>query len=130
MFKTMYELLATHAPLTALVPVERIYETGSLEDNPERPFLVLAWQPSVQSSVGARSARILEVHAHDNRGSQALLRAIMRVIKDRLEGVAQYQGTDGWVTQCDFVGDGGELMDPETSTNLQFTRWQVVGRTT
>ena len=129
MYKTMYELLSSYAPLTDLVPVERIYETGSVEDSPEHPFVVLAWQPSFRGTPRQRFVRVFEVHAHDDRGSHARLREIMRAVRDRLESVTQYQGSDGWLTQCDFVGDGGELMDPETSTNLQFTSWQVVGRT-
>lgn len=126
----MYELLTGYAPLTALVPVDHIHETGSLEDHPELPFLVLAWQPSVQKASLRRFNRIFEVHAHDERGSHALLRQVMRAVADCLGGAAQYQGTDGWITQCDFIADGGELLDPETSTNLQFSTWEVVGRTT
>jgi len=130
MYKTMYELLTGHAPLTALVPVERIYETGSVEDRPQTPFLVLAWQPSYQSSTRQPFQRQLEVHAHDERGSHALLRQVMAAVKTCLEGATQFQGSDGWITCCDFAGDGGELVDPETSTNLQFSSWRVVGRTT
>ena len=128
MYKTMYELLTGYAPLTALVPVERIYETGSVEDHPEMPYVVLVWLPKVDK--GRRNyTNAFEVHAHDERGSHARLRSICQAVKDRLDGVAQYQGSDGYITQCDYVGDGGEIYDSEAKTNLQFTSWEVVGRT-
>lgn len=128
MYKTMYELLTGHAPLTALVPVGRFYEAGSTEDRPYRPYVVIGWLPMLRKASG-RFVRPCEVRVHDERGSYALIRDINEIVTALLGGVQQFQGSDGWLTQCSFTGDSGELVDQDTSTNLQFTSWEVVGRT-
>ena len=129
MYKTMYELLTGHTPLTDLVPAERFYEAGSTQDRPLRPYLVLGWLPDLQKSSG-RYVKLCEVRLHDERGSYALLRKIGFVINDLMVGVAQYQGSDGWLTECSYAGNSGEIVDPDSNTNLITTSWEVVGRTT
>lgn len=125
----MYELLTTHTPLTALVAVEKFYEAGSATDRPIRPYLVLGWLPDLQKSSG-RYVRLFEVRAHDERGSYALLRQVQAVVKTLLEGVEQYQGSDGWISQCAYAGNSGEIVDSDSNTNLITASFEVVGRTT
>lgn len=128
MYKTMYELLAAHAPLTALVPVDHFYEAGSTQDRPRKPFLVIGWLPDLLKASG-RYARVCEVRVHDERGSYARIRSVNAVVTALMESVAQYQGSDGWLTACSYSGNSGELVDPDSNTNLMTTSWQVVGRT-
>lgn len=128
MYKTMYELLTTHAPLTALVAVEKFYEAGSTADRPTRPYLVLGWLPDLQKPSG-RYVGLFEVRAHDERGSYALLRQIQYTVKGLLENAMQYQGSDGWITQCGYAGNSGEIVDSDSNTNLISASFEVVGRT-
>jgi hypothetical protein len=129
MYKAMYELLTTHAPLTALVPVEAFYEAGSTTDRPGRPYVVLGWLPQLQKASG-RYASLFELRAHDERGSYTRLRQIHAVARDLMESVLQYQGSDGWLTECSYAGNSGEIVDPDSNTNLITASFEVVGRTT
>lgn len=127
MYKAMYELLTTHAPLTALVPAEAFFEAGSTRDRPTRPYIVIGWLPAL-AKAGGRFVNICEVRVHDERGSYARIRQINGVVRALLNGVEQYQGSDGWLTQCSYSGDSGEQVDQDSNTNLQATTWAVVGR--
>jgi hypothetical protein len=129
MYKTMYELLTGHAPLTDIVPVERFYEAGSTTDRPYSPYVVLGWLPDLQKASG-RYVKLFELRVHDERGSYARSRQILAVARDLMESVLQYEGSDGWLTECSYAGDGGELVDPDTNTNLMTASFEVVGRTT
>jgi hypothetical protein len=128
MYKTMYELLAGHTPLTTLIPVDHMYGAGSTKDRPLRPYLVMGWLPDLQKSSG-RYVKVYEVRVHDERGSYDRIRQVNRIVSALLLGVAQFQGSDGWLTECAYAGDSGELVDPDSNTNLMSTSWEVVGRT-
>lgn len=125
MYKAMYELLTGHAPLMALVP--SVYEAGSTEDRPTRPYIVIGWLPALRKASG-RYVNLCEVRVHDDRGSYALIRQVNGIVRALLGGVVQYQGSDGWLAQCSYSGDSGELVDADAGTNLMTTTWEVVGR--
>lgn len=127
MYKAMYEILSTHAPLLALVSADHMYEAGSTEDRPIRPYLVIGWLPQLLKP-GRKYTSPCEVRVHDERGSYARLRDVNDVVRTLLKGVEQYHGSDGWLVQCDYAGDSGELTDPDSGTNLMYTSWEVVGR--
>lgn len=127
MYQAMYELLTGYSPLTAIVPTVNFYESGSTKDRPVRPYIVIGWLPQLRKASG-RYASICEVRVHDEPGSYARIRQINGLVRALLNGVEQYQGSDGWLTQCSYNGDSGELVDTDAGTNLQFTSWEVVGR--
>jgi hypothetical protein len=129
MYKAMYELLTSHAPLTDIVPVPAFYEAGSVEDRPDKPYVVLGWLPDLVKASG-RYASLFELRIHDERGSYARVRQILAVVRAHMEDVTQYQGSDGWLTECSYAGNSGELVDPDSNTNLMTASWEVVGRTT
>lgn len=126
MIKALYERLTTHAPLTALVPVSNFYESGAADDRPVRPYLVPIWLPELRK--GRKYVYPCEIRVHDERGSYARIRQINQVVRDLLVSVEQYHGTDGWLVQCDYAGCSGDLVDPESGTNFQYTSWEIVGR--
>lgn len=128
MYKAMYELLTTHAPLTDIVPAASFYEAGSTVDRPYTPYAVLGWLPELQKPSG-RYVGLFEFRAHDERGSYARLRQIHAVVRDLLDNVMQYQGSDGWLTECSYAGNSGEIVDPDANTNLITASFEVVGRT-
>jgi hypothetical protein len=129
MYKAMYELLIGHTPLTALVPVGNFYEAGSTKDRPHRPYIVIGWLPQLRKASG-RYASVCEVRVHDERGSYARIRQVNNIVRALLLGVEQFQGSDGWLTQCSYAGDSGELVDTDANTNLHITSWEIVGRNT
>lgn len=129
MYKAMYELLTGNAGVIALVPVQHFYESGSTEDRPLRPYIVIRWLPQLLKPSG-NYTNPCEVRVHDEPGSYARIRDVQDAVRKCLKAVAQYHGSDGWLVQCDYAGDSGELTDPDSATNLQYTSWEVVGRRT
>lgn len=127
MQKAMYERLTTYAPLTALVAVQHFYAAGSTKDRPVRPYIVIGWLPELLKPGRGRTYPC-EVRVHDERGSYERIRRINDVVREVLGALEQYHGSDGWLVQCDYAGDSGELVDPDTGTNLMYTSWAVVGR--
>lgn len=127
MRKTMYEILAGSTELAAVVG-DRIFERGAVIDVPPRPFLVQAWGVTAVSNTTIRSARLLDLYVHDERGDYGRIEEALAAAKLALKGVAQYVGTTGYrIVQCDYQGISGDLDDPERRTNFQFSSWQVVG---
>jgi len=125
MRKTMYQFLVAQAPLLAVVPVSRWYQAGSVVDVPVKPFAVLRWLAPVPLAVGF--GRQLRLDVHDTRGSYANIDTFNRAATAALKSVVDLVGVDGRITQCDFLGSGGDQEDDTYKTNYSFTSWQVIG---
>ena len=125
MRKTMYQFLVAQAPLLAVVPVSRWYQAGSVVDVPVKPFVVLRWLAPVPLAAGF--GRQLRLDVHDTRGSYANIHAFNRAATAALKSVVDLVGVDGRITQCDFLGSGGDQEDDTYKTNYSFTSWQVIG---
>jgi hypothetical protein len=135
MRKTIYTALTSASGLTAIVPAARWYEAGAVLDIPKRPFVVLRWIAPVPSSSG-RWLNQLRVDVHDQRGDYTRIEALLGNpysgggIYALLSGLTDYVGSDGRITQCDYLNHSGDQEDEDYKTNYKFSSWQVIGVTT
>lgn len=123
---TVYGLLTGTPGLTDLVPAERWFEAGAVLDTPVKPFVVLRWLSPVPLS--ARSfGNQLRVEVHGERGDYTMLDDFNDEVVKVLGPLEQLVGSDGRVTQCDYLGHSGDQEHPEYRSNYKFTSWQVIG---
>jgi hypothetical protein len=130
---TVRNLLIGTPALTTLVPAERWYAPGAVVDNPPKPFVVLRWIAPVRSAAAGRFLRQLRVDVHDTRGSYKRIEQILGNpdtglgIYGVFAPVVQLTGTDGRVTEMNYLGHSGDQEDDTYLTNYKFSSWQVIG---
>jgi hypothetical protein len=133
--KTIYTALTSASALTAIVPIARWYEAGAVIDQPPKPFVVIRWIAPVPSSSG-RWLNQLRIDVHDKRGDYSRIERLLGNpysgggIYDVLSGLTDYVGSDGRITQCDYLNHSGDQEDEIYLTNYKFSSWQVIGVTT
>lgn len=125
MRQTMHQYLLSQTALTAIVPAGSWKQAGAVIDNPPKPFVVVRWLAPV--ALAASFGRQLRLDVHDSRSSYQLIDAFNRAVQPILQGVQDLVGTDGRITQCDFLGTGGDQENEIYGTNFSFTSWQVIG---
>lgn len=125
MRQTMHSLLTTEATLTAIVPSDRWYQAGNVIDVPLTPFVVERWIAPVP--VSGRFARQLRLDIHDQRGSYSRIDAFLAAVEPILKAVQQFEGPDGRIAECTFLGNGGDQEHEDYGTNYSWSSWQVIG---
>lgn len=134
MRKTIYEALTSVSGLTAIIPAARWFEAGAVIDQPRKPFVVLRWIAPVPSSSG-RWLNQLRVDVHDERGDYSRIEQFLGNpysgggVYARLSALMDYVGSDGRITQCDYLNHSGDQEDEVYGTNYKFSSWQVIGVT-
>jgi len=123
----MHQLLTGTGTLTALIPSERWFQAGAVVDVPPRPFVVERWIAPVPGAAKQSFLYQLRIDVHDDRGSYDLIDRFNAAIQPVLSGVSNLTGVDGRISQCDFLGSGGDQEDDTYGTNYSFTSWQVIG---
>jgi hypothetical protein len=121
----MHQYLTSQSALTSIVPALRWYQAGNVVDVPQKPFVVVRWLAPVPLAVSF--GRQLRLDVHDNRGSYAHIDAFNKAVQPILNSVIDLQGSDGRVTECSYLGNGGDQEDETYGTNYSFTSWQVIG---
>lgn len=124
---TMHQLLIAQATLTAIVPSARWFQAGAVIDNPPKPFVVERWLAPVPSAAKQRYLHQLRIDIHDTRGSYSRIDSFLAALYPILSAVSNVTGADGRLTQCDFLGTGGDQEDITYQTNFSFSSWQVIG---
>ena len=126
-------LILANSTLVAAIPPERWYAPGAVVDTPVKPFAVLRWLAPVQSAARGSFLRQLRVDVHDNRGSYVRIQQILGS-PDKNDGVYgvfsqafNHVGTDGRITEMNFLGHSGDQEDDVYKTNFMFSSWQVIG---
>lgn len=100
------ELAARGLPANAVFSAENV-------DTPEpRPFIVIRWQPVTPTFRTAPSqSRPFEVYVYDKRGDYSRIDFLIARIKEVLTSIKAQQTGTGWITQVDWIGDGGDGYD-------------------
>jgi len=123
----MHNLLIAQSSLTAIVPAARFYQAGAVVDNPPKPFVVERWLAPVPGAAKQSYLYQLRVDVHDVRGSYSRIDQFIKALYPVLYAVSNFTGSDGRLSQCDFVGTGGDQEDATYGTNFSFSSWQVIG---
>jgi hypothetical protein len=131
---TIHQLLVGVPQLTAVIPPERWFQQGSVEDVPKLPFAVLKWLSPVRSDSGA-DLHQLQVVIYDKHGSYKRIDDLLGApykagtsIYTVLSGVMGLTGTDGYVAQADYLGHSGDDVDVDYKAGMKFSSWQIAGR--
>jgi hypothetical protein len=136
MRKTVRNLIVADASLTAVIPPERWYQLGAVVDVPEKPYAVLQWITPVAGDARGTFAHQFQVRIYDKRGSyeriDALLGGPYRTggVYAVLAGILDVTGVDGRVVQADYLGTSGDDVDIDSKSNVKYSSWQIIGRTT
>jgi hypothetical protein len=123
----MHSLLIAQAPLIAVVPAARFYQAGAVVDNPPKPFVVERWLAPVPGAAKQSYLKQFRLDIHDTRGSYSRIDAFLTAVYPVLYAVQNLVGSDGRLSQCDFLGLGGDQEDTTYGTNYSFSSWQVIG---
>lgn len=131
---TIHQLLIGTAALTAVIPTERWYQQGAVQDNPQLPFAILKWLSPVRSNSGADMHQ-LQVVIYDRHGSYKRIDDLLGApykagtsVYTVLSGVAGLTGIDGYIAQADYLGHSGDDVDVDFKANVKFSSWQIAGR--
>lgn len=131
---TIHQLLVGTGALTAVIPTERWYQFGAVEDNPKLPFAILKWLSPVRSNSGSDMHQ-LQVVIYDKHGSYKRIDDLLGdryksgvTVYSTLAGIAGLTGTDGYVAQADYLGHSGDDVDVDYKANKKFSSWQIAGR--
>lgn len=130
---TVRNLILANSTLMSLVPAERWYAPGAVVDSPVKPFAVLRWLAPVQGAARGSFLKQLRVDVHDTRGSYQRIQQILGS-PDKNTGVygvfspvLNHVGTDGRITEMNYLGNSGDQEDDTYLTNFMFSSWQVIG---
>jgi hypothetical protein len=123
----LFGLLAAQSSLTALIPSSRWYRAGNVVDTPVKPFVVLRWIAPVRGDARGTFAKQLRLEVHAARGSYKPCEDWLKLARPVLSSAQDYLGSDGRITQCDYLGNSGDQEDETYKTNLMFDSWQVIG---
>ena len=130
---TVRDLILATPELMALIPAERWYAPGAVLDTPVKPFAVLRWLAPVASVARDRFRRQLRVDVHDERGSYNLIEEVLgnpdtgAGVCGLFQAVVNHTGSDGRITEMNFLGHSGDQEDETYLTNFKFSSWQVIG---
>lgn len=131
---TIHQLLTGVPQLTAVIPTERWFQFGSVQDNPKLPFAILQWLSPVRSNSGSDMHQ-LQVRIYDKHGSYTLIDDLLGdrykagiTVYSTLAGIAGLTGPDGYVAQADYLGHSGDDVDVDYKAGVKFSSWQIAGR--
>lgn len=124
---TMHQFLVAQVPLTNIVPAARWYQAGNVVDKPPLPFVVERWLAPVPGAARNTYRKQLRIDIHDERGSYKRIDDFLYLLPPLLSAVSNLVGVDGRITECDFLGVGGDQEDPTYHSNFSFSSWQVIG---
>lgn len=131
---TIHQLLTGTGALTAVIPPERWFQQGAVEDVPRKPFAILRWLSPVRSNSGA-DLHQLQVAVYDQRGSYKQIDDLLGApyksgitVYSVLSEVMDYLGPDGRISQADYLGHSGDDVDIDYKANMKFSSWQIAGR--
>ncbi len=130
---TLYALLTSATSLTTKVPASRWYQAGNVVDSPVKPFVIIRWLAPVPSDARGLFLKQVRIEHHNQRGSYAPADAFLGS-PDRndglygvMAGISQLVGSDGRITQADYLGHSGDQEDSTYLTNMKFSSWRLIG---
>lgn len=116
---------STYAPLTALVPEERQYESSAAPSSPSAPYLVHTYQETVPSSTPMKQVRV-QVWVHDVPGTYKGINDILDQVRPAI--MAAIGPTDtGWLSEIKWEGDSPDLYDDTTQTIVRYGTYLLTG---
>jgi hypothetical protein len=126
MREAIHHVLTTDATLLGLLPAERWFARGAVEDSPKNPFAVLAWQGTVRTGRANHTGR-LQLWVYQPRGSYDLIDSVLSRATEVLEELADFRRGGQHIAQVDFESDSVDLYDDMYRCNTRNAGYRVVG---
>jgi hypothetical protein len=120
----VWEKLRADAGLTAIVPVDSVFASGSMEEVPaDKPFIVLRFDPATPA-IKPAMIQDFSVWVHDDPGSYARIDQVLGIIRTMLPGPVP---DDGGIL-IEWQGDSPELADDIRETIVRNASFRLAGR--
>lgn len=134
----MYNAIADDAELKALgLPNDAVYATNTL-DSPDQitsggeSFIVVKWTDS-QSAFEARKIpsgpHLLDVWIYNNGMNYNPIDQMIQRLHALMDSIHSVDTGAGWITQIDWVGDGGDDYDDVYKAVVRVGSYRVIGST-
>ena len=113
------------------VPRERIFQAGSVEESPSKPFIIYRLSgdfPGVTRRSKVRT-RSLEIWVHDNPGDYSRIEGILKQIEDTFDSVVHASAIEGeTIGAALFESRSPDLNDDGFDSICKMTNYSIVGR--
>lgn len=113
------------------VPVERIFQAGSVDEKPQTPFIVYRLSgdfPGVTRRSKTRRTSA-EIWVHDKPGDYSGIDGILKQIEDTFDSVVHASAAEGEsIGSADFESRSPDLNDDGFNTICKMTNYSLIGR--
>lgn len=127
---TIVRLLNGDAELRNIgLPKDAIYQADSTDTPPEKPFIIIRWSDRESAYAlrrGPSQPNLVDLWCYDERGDFSRIDAIIKRIKQIFDEVSAVQTPTGWITQIDWVGDGGDNYDDTWKAIVRTSTYRVI----
>lgn len=120
--QTFWQLITTDPDVAAVIPPERWFARGSVVDTPTTPYGVLA---DLGTDTGA--TRQFGVYVHDEPGSYVAIDDVLKLVRRRVESVAQYLGPDGRLVGATHLTTSEDGTDQSNGTGVKNSIYRYLG---
>ena len=125
---TVYNLLRG---VSADIPDERIYQMGSVDETPLKPFMVYRLSGSGTGVVSASKSKAvrLEVWVHDTPGSYTRIDDTLRDVENKLGSTLHASFREGEsIAQIDYTGRSPDLDDTGFRSICRMSSFTLIGK--
>lgn len=113
------------------VPLERIFQAGSVDTKPQTPFIVYRFAgnfPGVTRRSRGRAASV-EIWVHDKPGDYGQIEGILKQIEATFDSVVHASAAEGEsIAAADFESRSPDLNDDGFDTICKMTNYSIIGR--
>ena len=128
MRKLVYTLLTGQATLTDHIPADRWIQSSDVDQEPVRPFAVIAMDEAVRGATRKPGVRRLRIHIHDDPGSYIRIDKILEDVIEFLGDVRAAQDADSYLAQADWIETSPDLFDDGHRTITKNASFVLAGR--
>lgn len=118
------------------LPAGAVYQANTVDtpaevEQPGQPFIVIKWSDQQSAEYASRrlpsQPSLLDIWCYHAAGDYSTIDLILKRLQVMMDGVAGQQTDTGWITQIDWVGNGGDNYDDVYKAIVRTATFRVVG---